>query len=146
MTRYAPPTAPVADAPPPPRSQPPRPVAWANSLIGVIVGLCGIPLFISVGLRRPQTLLPAFALGVVVLLTMLWLSRPLARRRRWARSALLGCFAMVWIQAALDLAPLLAQSALVGGFMIAAIVLQLGVCALLFSGAGARWFAAPAER
>jgi hypothetical protein len=142
---YAPPDAEVADVT---SLRPPTPRAVGNACRLIIASLVLGIVSLLPGIRVPRPDDPqvplAFTLGSVVVFggLTLWLALEVWRGKRWARWVMLAYLVLGWWLGAGDMSDDFLRSPLLGTLDAVCILLEAIACALLFFGAGARWFAA----
>jgi hypothetical protein len=145
---FAPPTAPLESVDP---SWPPRPhsVNLACRLVMASLALGIVSLLPGIRPPRPDDpLVPlAYTLGAVLVFGGLtvWLAIEVLRGRLWARWAMLAYLALGWWLGGAELGDDFMRSPVLGVIDVACIALEAVACGLLFSGAGAQWFAALAR-
>lgn len=146
---FAPPGADVADVDP---SRPPMPpsVRRACRLIIASLALGCVAALMDIRTPRPDgTEIPLlFGLGYFVLIVGLtvWLTFAVARGKGWSRWVMLLFLTPTWWLGATSLNEDFLRSPLVGTISIVGIAIEVAACWMLFTGAGARWFAALAAR
>lgn len=132
--------APAAD-----RSRPPPPVRRACLLILASLAIGVILLWPGVRPNPPgEEAAPAlFTLAALVVFggLTLWLAARLYQGRNWARWAMLGYLMLGWWFTSSELNNQFLQAPIVGFMDLVCIAMEGLACWLLFTGAGARWFA-----
>ena len=137
---YAPPSAEVADAVPPPKGSPPRPVAIAVRLLWLSLFL-GVPSLVLVVLRSPSG--TATSVGVVLQLALFalaaYLNVCIHRGKNWARVislifTLIGLMFLAFIPSPSDV------SVIEWLLAVASAALDVVAMYLLFSKPGSSWF------
>jgi hypothetical protein len=142
---FAPPTAPSDHAD---GSWPPRPPAVNLACRLVIASLALGIVSLLPGVRPPRPDDPvvplAYTLGAVLVFggLTIWLAIEVLRGKPWARWAMLAYLALGWWLGGGELDDDFMRSPVLGVIDVACIALEAVACGLLFSGAGARWFAA----
>jgi len=142
---FAPPTAEVAEVN---TSRPPMPraVSLACRLIMASLALGIVSLLPGIRPPRPDDpLVPlAYTIAAVVVFggLTIWFAIEVLRGRPWARWVMLAYLVLGWWLGAGELNDDFLRSPVLGVLDVVCIVLEVAACGLLFSGAGARWFAA----
>jgi len=141
---YAPPNAPLADAPeaPPPLPRPVQ-VRWAVALLSVSLAL-SVPSTYLQYLRGPRVLADQVALAVTLMLLVLlaWVYVRIYRGRNWARIVWLVLFVLgvaSYFFPEVGVRPGAAER----GLKLVSLLLELVALYLLFSKPGTLWFRRP---
>lgn len=140
--------SPSIDARPAAASEPPAAVGRARLLIlaSLVLGV----LTVFGGVVPPDATATAAAVpagaNLLVFGTMagitLWLVTMLHRGHNWARWAMFAFLATTWGLAALTFAEDFTRAPMAGALTLVGVAMELVACWFLFSGEGARWYAA----
>jgi hypothetical protein len=130
------------------RSRPPVPRAIGNACRLIIGSLMLGIVSLLPGIRVPRPDDPeiplAFTLGSIVVFggLTLWLALEVWRGKNWARWAMLAYLVLGWWLGAGEMGDDFLRSPLLGTLDAACVTIEAVACALLFFGAGGRWFSA----
>ena len=142
---FAPPGADVADVDAV-RPTMPLSVRRACQLVIASLALGCVAALTDIGRPRADGSEITFAFGLayfaLVIGLTLWLTLAVVRGKGWSRWVMLLFLAPTWWLGATNLNEDFLRSPLVGALTVVSIAIEVIACWLLFTGTGARWFAA----
>ncbi|MEP7099560.1 MAG: hypothetical protein ABI781_03570 [Burkholderiales bacterium] len=141
---YTPPTTELRDAPVVSAGPPPMAVRVACGL--VLASLAFGVLTLLPGVREPEPDPPGVLVFVLVTYLVfggltLWFTLRTWQGRHWGRWALFVYLAAGWVIYSFTFADDMIHAPMAALINIGCVALEVSACALLFFGAGARWFA-----